>query len=228
MYKVLAQNIAIWFAILCLYFSHQVRAEDVIVGVNRSTSNQFYYEDGKLRGLVGEKMQCVLERSGLSFQFTVQSITRLLKSLETGSVDIGAGLARTEGRDNFADYTESIVFVSYVFAYSDPDFDDEEALVGREVAVMRDSNMVDMVKELNAIPRQVDSYDQILRMIVAKRVVGAVIPENLLSEAPESVQQVLQSYVVDTTLVGFYVAKASKKHKYIIDTLNQYSHVCQN
>lgn len=219
-----------WNVLCYLLITLSAQAADntnYVLGINRSTSGGFYFEQGQLKGVYGEKLQCALNKIDISLNYKVLPVARLELLLQNGEVDVGVGLVTTQERNAYASYSKSLLDVKFLFIQSSQkNILLQHQLSNQKVAVMTESNSVDLAHEFGSEPYQVNSYEQIVQMVAKNRISGAIVPSAVYYSLDKVTQQQLQYYAIKEYAVGFYVSNKSKAHQLLMDSLNKAVSFC--
>ena len=186
-----------------------VATEQIILGINNTNNEGFYYEDNELKGELGRQLQCALNESNIAYKSRLLPLTRLMVMLESGGIDIAVGLAQTEQRDNSGIYTKPIVELSFALVSGKSAFKSSEEARGKTIATVRASNMVAMIKALNAKVYELSDYLQVISMLDNKRIDGAVLPVNIIAALNEERKQSFNYIILQTERIGFYISQRS-------------------
>ncbi|NMP31302.1 transporter substrate-binding domain-containing protein [Thalassotalea sp. M1531] len=213
--------------IICVCPIQVISKEHVTLGINSSTSKGFYYQDNKLHGEYGGQLQCVLDKLSIHFEQKLLPVARLVASIETGVVDVAVGLARTVQRDKSGHYSEPVMTVPYALISGAVVFSSSHDIRGKSLAVLRSSNMVPMAIEYGGKPHELSNYPQIIKMVLSKRVDGALVPENVISSLNKEQLDSIKFFILKEESVGFYVSRKSPHRQQLINLINANVQACK-
>ncbi|MDT0603639.1 MULTISPECIES: transporter substrate-binding domain-containing protein [Thalassotalea] len=202
-------------------FSFAVYSAKYKLGVNSSGGPDFFYQDNKIQGSIGEIFQCALDVSHIQYDSRALPVARLLFQLESGEIDIAVGLAKTINRSEIATYANPLLNISYFFITANPVLNKLSDLSDKQIAGLRHSNIIDMIENLNAIPHEVDSYVQAVKMATQSRVEGAILPITVLSNMDEKLLKGANIFQIDNKEISFYISHKTEDLARLLAQINQ-------
>lgn len=129
----------------------------------------FVNERGQYTGVANDFLQVISERTGLQFEVETGAWKNLVAKMKAGHIDLLPALYYSLERDQHFHFTSKYLQVSdYVFARDDTGVTSEEDLVGRTVAILKDSVSVDRFRQ--AFPEvrilELESIDAVIHAVV--------------------------------------------------------------
>ncbi|WP_448213896.1 substrate-binding periplasmic protein [Colwellia sp. MEBiC06753] len=196
------------------------------IGINSSKSHDFYVDNNRLQGSYGEPLQCVLDNLAKNTQIQIVPVARLVALLGAGDIDIAVGLAQTEGRDKIGYYSDPVVEVPYALINGLKSFVNASDINGVRLATLRSSNMVPMIEKYLGIPHELASYDQVMKMVISKRVDGAIVPENVFNSMKIQNKDNLEYQIIQVNSVGFYISRNVPESQALLSKINASVSLC--
>ncbi|MCW9051465.1 MAG: diguanylate cyclase [Motiliproteus sp.] len=142
------------------------------MGVYQNNPSVFYDDNGKVRGFYIEILEHIAKAEGWQLQYVKDTWPGLIKQLNTGSIDMIAGMAYNEERDKIYDFTSEPLFINWGQVYvRDKDIQSILDLRQRRVVGLKEDIYTLSFKsllerfDLPVTFIEVDSYAQILRQV---------------------------------------------------------------
>lgn len=108
----------LFLSIILLVSIAQVNATDVLkVGISNKHSEVFNTNGKVLIGTATKPFQCILDRTDYAYKLVSIPHARLQKELISGSIDIGMPLAKSESRDKFALFSNTVIEVKFYLIF---------------------------------------------------------------------------------------------------------------
>ncbi len=158
---------------LCVPFAAQ--PVEIDVGVADQHGAAIGVENSRLTGKLANIFQCPLDKSGLSFNFRLLPLARLLQELERGEVSLGIPMVKLDNRDRFAVFAKPLVQIRFIL-YTNRDIKLADDLSTYNFTVLRSSASVDLLKQHNAQIIEVNDWAQALALTRLGRSDGALVP----------------------------------------------------
>lgn len=204
-----------------IFISNITHAQTYNIGFNGSSGPDFFYKGNRIQGTVGDIFQCALDVSDIQYHPRKLPVARLLYQLKNGDIDVAVGLAKTEERDEIATYASPLLTVPYFFISADPTLNTSSNFSNTKIAGLRHSNIINIIRKLDASPYEVDTFDQAIKMATLGRVIGTIVPKTVLSHIDKSELSQVNIFQIDKQEISFYISKKSKYIKPLIAQINQ-------
>lgn len=159
--------------VLCLPLDAQ--SLEIDVGVADQHGAAIGVKNSSLTGLLANTFQCPLDKSGLSFNFRLLPLARLLQELERGEVSLGLPMIRLESRDRYAVFARPLLQIKFIL-FSNRDIVLSDDLSAYSFTVLRSSASVDLLKQHKAKVIEVNDWTQGLALTRLGRSDGSLIP----------------------------------------------------
>ena len=215
------------YLVLITLFSFSVYSQQYKLGVNSSGGPDFFYKNEKIQGSIGEIFQCALDVSQVQYKPSTLPVARLLLQLQSGEIDIAVGLAKTENRSDIATYANPLLNIAYFFISANPTLNKLSNLSDKKIAGLRHSNIIDMIENLNAVPHEVDSYVQAVKMATQSRVEGAILPITVLANMDKELLKGANIFQIDKKEISFYISNKTTEIDKLLVKINQGIHQCK-
>lgn len=209
---------------LLLLFSSPVFSQTLSVGIATQHSEALRLEVGGLAGSLAVDYQCVFERSDY-YELVPQA--RLLKMLELGKFDVGIPLVKTDYRDDYAVFTNTIKQIRF-HVYSAQEIDlAAKDLSGYTFTVVRSASRGGLGSIADTANfKEVTTWLQALELARIGRYDGAVIPELVLANlAPDKFDGLIKQDFGSVS-VSTYVSKARPNYEALVEHLNKNIDIC--
>ncbi|WP_167352685.1 substrate-binding periplasmic protein [Marinobacter adhaerens] len=193
------------------------------VGVGAEFESVVSDENGRLKGVIAEPYNCLLEGAGYSYEFVTLPLARLVHELRAGNIDVGLPLVHDSSRDDYATFGNTVIKSSYlrISVRSNQQKPDEPE--ARYVYVRGFAGRA-LLRGLDGRSFEVSEWSQAIAMLRRQRADYVLITEKTYGALTEFRKTDLIAEKVSDLNVAFYVRKALPK---LAEALNQSNNQCQ-
>ena len=212
--------------ILSLGISFQANSADVIVGIGEQNQDALTVKKGRFSGSLAKFYQCVLDKSGLSFEYRVLPHQRVLHQLKQGDISLGLPMVKVESRSEFAVFTNPILQAPFAL-FTGRDIDVSSDLSAYTFAVVRHTASVDLVVGRKAQFLEVENWAQALALSKLGRYDGAVVPEAAIVDLDAEMFEGLIKYRFGSIPASMYVSRQIDNTEALVERLNSSIDTCK-
>ena len=196
------------------------------VGIYQNSPSVFYDDTGKVQGFFIDVLEYTAKAEGWELDYVKDTWPRLIELLDSGGIDMIAGMAFSEERDKLYDFTTEPVFINWGQVY----VQNEDI---QSILDLRDRTVVGLRKDIYGISFQkllkqfrvpvnfieVNSYADVMRF-VENGIADAGITSRSIGKLLESQFQVFRSPIICCSKEVHY-STPKGEGKVFLDGLNR-------
>lgn len=219
----------LFFIFIALSFASSSIAEKTVkIGAFYYYPAIFKDKDGVEKGFYVDLFKIIAEKEGWQIEYVYGSWAEGLERIQKKEIDVLTSVARTQERENFMDYCSTPVLTVWgeVYVHKSSDLDSMMRMQGKRIAVMKNDFNGTSYKKLadsfglNCEYFEVDSFDEVLKMVQDKKADGGVVSSIFGAGKSPSFDVKGTGIVFNPFDIFFTVGKNSNKD--ILEILNRY------
>jgi len=225
--RIFIRNLLVVTVIFISSNSYAVK-HDISIGVINTAYNVVYYTEGQFAGKFTElntRLNCILSKIDSEMLLTTYPVARINKMLSAGTLDAGVPFARTSFRDEYGQFLEPIIEISYIILFQPGK--ENEPPADTKIAVVLGSADSAYTKNQGYQMIDTNSYDQSVKLLEKGRVDGIAVPGPLLATMTVNIDKKYIEKVIGVKPLSFYVSKESEHSKDTVNILSQAISSCK-